>query len=386
MDRPICVMKFGGSSVGSVERILRVADIIYRKSKDYRPIIVVSAMGNTTDRLLGMAYSITKDPPPREIDMLLTAGERISMALLSMALHEKGLEALSFTGSQVGIITENRFNKARVLEVKLLRVKEALNEGKIPVIAGFQGVSTKKEITTLGRGGSDLTAVALAISLGGVRCEIYTDVDGVYSLDPKKYPFARKYDRISFEVLSELSFAGAKVMHSRAVNLAAKYDLPFYILSSFHPEKGGTVVERYLESPGVKGIAYKNVVMFDVEGADDRFILEDILQEIEIINYSHDSTGKHLIFTIEEGDKSAMIKILSNSNVRYTIREELVMISIVGWGIGSSPEIRDQVSDVLRNEHVYNISISDMRISFVVDAPKKDELVRKLSERFNLLV
>ncbi|MEO0169451.1 MAG: aspartate kinase, partial [candidate division WOR-3 bacterium] len=183
MNKPVCVMKFGGSSVANVERILNVARIIRDKTEQYMPIVVVSAMGKTTDNLIEMAYTVNENPPPRELDMLLTAGERISMALLSMALHKFGLKARSFTGSQVGIITENRFNRARVLEVKLLRVKESLEEGVIPVIAGFQGVSTNKEITTLGRGGSDLTAVALAISLGNVKCEIYTDVDGVYSLD-----------------------------------------------------------------------------------------------------------------------------------------------------------------------------------------------------------
>lgn len=385
MDKPICVMKFGGSSVADVEKILNVARIIKEKSEKYMPVVVISAMGNTTDNLIKMAYTINENPPPRELDMLLTSGERISMALLSMALHRFGLRARSFTGSQVGIITENRFNKARVLEVKLLRVNESLEEGVIPVIAGFQGVSTNKEITTLGRGGSDLTAIALAISLGNVRCEIYTDVDGVYSLDPRKYPNALKYDKVSFEILAEMSSAGARVMHSRAVSLAAKYNLSFLIISSFNPNNGGTMVEKFLESPGVKGIATKDVVMFDVEGIEDGFILQKVLNGVDILNFSHDSSGKHLIFLVDSEERDKMLKVLSEEKVRFVMRENLQMISIIGWGVGSSYEVLNGIFEGIKGEHVFSLNITEMRVSVVVERNKGEKIVENLANMFNLL-
>jgi len=378
-------MKFGGSSVADVERILNVANIIKEKTSEFFPVVVVSAMGKTTDNLIKMAYSIAEKPSPRELDMLLTAGERISMALLSMALNEMGLKAKSFTGSQVGIITEDRFNKARVLEVKLLRIKESIEEGVIPVIAGFQGVSLSKEITTLGRGGSDLTAIALAISLGNARCEIYTDVDGIYTLDPMKYPNARRYDKLSFEILLEMSSAGAKVMNSRAVSLAAKYNLSFFVLSSFNPKKGGTMVGKFLESPGVKGISTKDVVMFDVEGKEGEYILSRVLKGGEIIGFSHDSTGKHLVFIADRSEKENLIKIFSESGARFSVRDNLKMISLVGWGVGSSRETMDILTETLKDEHVFYINITDMRISVVVEFSKEREIVENLARSFNLL-
>jgi len=385
MGKPICVMKFGGSSVADVERILNVANIIKEKTSEFFPVVVVSAMGKTTDNLIKMAYSIAEKPSPRELDMLLTAGERISMALLSMALNGMGLKAKSFTGSQVGIITEDRFNKARVLEVKLLRIKESIEEGVIPVIAGFQGVSLSKEITTLGRGGSDLTAIALSISLGNARCEIYTDVDGIYTLDPMKYPNARRYDKLSFEILLEMSSAGAKVMNSRAVSLAAKYNLSFFVLSSFNPKKGGTMVGKFLESPGVKGISTKDVVMFDVEGKEGEYILSRVLKGGEIIGFSHDSTGKHLVFIADRSEKENLIKIFSESGARFSVRDNLKMISLVGWGVGSSRETMDILTETLKDEHVFYINITDMRISVVVEFSKEREIVENLARSFNLL-
>jgi len=378
-------MKFGGSSVADVERILNVANIIKEKTSEFFPVVVVSAMGKTTDNLIKMAYSIAEKPSPRELDMLLTAGERISMALLSMALNGMGLKAKSFTGSQVGIITEDRFNKARVLEVKLLRIKESIEEGVIPVIAGFQGVSLSKEITTLGRGGSDLTAIALSISLGNARCEIYTDVDGIYTLDPMKYPNARRYDKLSFEILLEMSSAGAKVMNSRAVSLAAKYNLSFFVLSSFNPKKGGTMVGKFLESPGVKGISTKDVVMFDVEGKEGEYILSRVLKGGEIIGFSHDSTGKHLVFIADRSEKENLIKIFSESGARFSVRDNLKMISLVGWGVGSSRETMDILTETLKDEHVFYINITDMRISVVVEFSKEREIVENLARSFNLL-
>ncbi len=383
----VCVMKFGGSSVATPERIKAVADIIKEKIGSCLPVVVVSAMGRTTDDLLRLAYRVSRNPPPREMDMLLTAGERISMSLLSMALHDKGVRAVSLTGSQVGIITEDRFNRARILEVKLYRVLDALREGKVPVIAGFQGVSLSKEITTLGRGGSDLTAVALAISLGRVRCEIYTDVDGVYALDPRRYPDALRYERMDHRILAEMSSSGARVMHSRAVNLAAKYNLPFLILSSYEPEKGGTLVERreHLESPGVKAITTSDVVMLDVEGKRGVPVLLEMSKEVRVLNFSHDATGSHLVFYIPSGDKERAVKVLNSLGVNYRLREGFSAICVIGWGVGTSPEITEAILSILGWEHIFMMGVSDTKVCFVVEREREEELVKNLAAKFGLI-
>ncbi|NPA79471.1 MAG: aspartate kinase [Thermotogae bacterium] len=381
-----CVLKFGGSSVATPERIKAVAEIIKDKRETCDPVVVVSAMGKTTDELLTLAYSISQNPPPRELDMLLSVGERISMALLSMALHDLGVEAVSFTGSQVGIITENKFNRARVLEIKLYRITEALEEGKVPVVAGFQGVSLSKEITTLGRGGSDLTAVALAISLGNVPCEIYTDVPGVFALDPRRFPKARRYRRLDYAVLSEMASSGAKVMHARAVNLAAKYELPFLILSSYEPDRGGTLVEKreHLESPGVKAITTDSVVMYDVEGREGVPLLAKVMGEVRVLNFSHDSTGRHLVLFVPEEERDKALKILSDLNLRFSIREGLSVICVIGWGVGTSPEIHETVFSVVGWEHIFMMSVSDMKMCLVVSRDREEVIVDRLAKKFGL--
>jgi len=380
-----CVLKFGGSSVATPERIRAVAELIKRKAEVCHPVVVVSAMGKTTDELLNLAYSISKNPPPRELDMLLTVGERISMALLSMALHDLGLRAVSFTGSQVGIITENRFNRARVLEIKLYRITDALREGKIPVVAGFQGVSVSKEITTLGRGGSDLTAVALAISLGKVPCEIYTDVPGVFALDPRKFPGARRYDRMDYTVLSEMASSGAKVMHSRAVNLAARYNLPFFILSSYEPERGGTLVEKreHLESPGVKAITTMPVVMFDVEGREGIPLLARMVEAVRVLNFSHDATGRHLVLFVPMEERERALETLSELGVRFALREDLSMVCIVGWGV-SAPEIMDTIFSVVGWEHIFMMGASDTKVCIAVEREREGVVVENLARKFGL--
>ncbi len=380
-----CVLKFGGSSVATPERIRAVAELIKRRAEVCHPVVVVSAMGKTTDELLNLAYSVSKNPPPRELDMLLTVGERISMALLSMALHDLGLKAVSFTGSQVGIITENRFNRARVLEIKLYRITDALKEGKIPVVAGFQGVSVSKEITTLGRGGSDLTAVALAISLGKVPCEIYTDVPGVFALDPRKFPAARRYERMDYTVLSEMASSGAKVMHSRAVNLAAKYDLPFLILSSYEPEKGGTLVEKreHLESPGVKAITTMPVVMFDVEGREGIPLLARMVEAVRVLNFSHDATGRHLVLFVPVEERERALETLSELGVRFALREDLAMVCVIGWGV-SAPEIMDTIFSVVGWEHIFMMGSSDTKVCIAVEREREGVVVENLARKFGL--
>jgi aspartate kinase len=217
----IIVQKYGGTSVGDVDRIRKVAErVAARRAEGHQLVVVVSAMGDTTDELLGLAKEISTDPPRRELDMLLTCGERISMALLSMALHQQGVPAISFTGSQSGIITDDNHSGARILEVRPVRIQEELGRGKVVIVAGFQGVSRQREVTTLGRGGSDTTAVALAAALGAEACEILSDVDGVYSADPRVVPGARKLDRLDYDTMQEMALAGARVLNAQAVEFA----------------------------------------------------------------------------------------------------------------------------------------------------------------------
>jgi aspartate kinase len=234
---PIIVQKYGGTSVGSPERIRAVAERIVRAKETGAGVVaVVSAMGDVTDELVALAAAVDPEPPEREMDMLLATGEQVSIALLAMAIHALGHEAISFTGPQVGIVTDHGHTKAKILEVRADRVREALDQGRIVIVAGFQGVNSRFDITTLGRGGSDTTAVALAVSLGAQECQILTDVDGVYTADPRLVPEARKLDRISYEEMLELASLGARVMHNRAVELGEVYSMPVDAQNGFLPD------------------------------------------------------------------------------------------------------------------------------------------------------
>lgn len=229
------VLKFGGAAVASTEQFAKIADIILSKSRSFRVVVVVSAMGDTTDQLLSLARQVHQSPPPREQDMLVSVGERISISLLAMALHQKEKEAISFTGSQSGIITSSKHSEAKIIDVKPHRILKALDEGKVVIVAGFQGVSREGEITTLGRGGSDTTAVALAVALGASSVEFYKDVDGVYSDDPKSHPAARRFPFLTFEEAIAIVEKGAKVLHSRCIRLAKKNGLPLHVVSFYDP-------------------------------------------------------------------------------------------------------------------------------------------------------
>ena len=268
----ILVQKYGGTSVGTPERIDAVAErILGAHRAGHQLIVVVSAMGETTDHLLELAHQIHPRPPRRELDMLLSAGERISMALLAMALEKRGGRAASFTGSQSGIITDRGHGRARIREVRPFRLREALIEGTIVIVAGFQGVSVDKEITTLGRGGSDTTAVAMAAVFEASACEIFTDVDGVYTADPRRVPSARKVTAISYREMATLARLGAQVLSARSVDLAARHRVPIRVLSSFTHEEG-TLVDGHdmpMEGPHVTGLAHKSdVALVEIKGAD----------------------------------------------------------------------------------------------------------------------
>ncbi|MCS7245529.1 MAG: aspartate kinase [candidate division WOR-3 bacterium] len=369
----ILVMKFGGSSVANTERIINVANIIKSKIEEgYRPVVVVSAMGKTTDNLLNLAYEISENPPKREIDMLISVGERISMALLSTALNKMGIPSRSFTGSQVGIITENRFNNARIIEIKLNRVLDCIKNNEVPIIAGFQGVSVEKEITTLGRGGSDLTAIAIAIELKkrykSVKCEIYTDVDGVYSIDPR-IKHSAKFDKIPFDMLIEMASFGAKVMHSRAVSLSAKFNFPFYIYSSF--KKGdGTMVGKMLESPKLKAITNMDVVEITMDYSDD--ILKK-LSENDIQPVLFQKVLDKSILVIKLSD----LKQFSYVFKSFEYTENRKLISIIGYGLSNSIEVQKEIIKY----PVSNLSISDLRISFIVDSKYSNEIIKEIETK-----
>jgi len=253
----LVVQKFGGTSVATPERIRQVASRVVEEKKAGRDVIVVvSAMGDTTDQLVTLAKTVTQNPPKREMDMLLTAGERISMALLSMAISDLGCEAISFTGSQSGIVTDTSHTRAKILDVRAHRVKEELDRGRIVIVAGFQGVSSAKEVTTLGRGGSDTTCVALAAAFSAGECHIFTDVDGVFTADPRSVPEARKIDKISYEEMMELAFCGAGVLHWRSVDVARRFGVKVHVRSSFGKEAGTLVTNRdEIEAAEIKGIA-----------------------------------------------------------------------------------------------------------------------------------
>jgi len=371
----ILVMKFGGSSVANKERIMNVAKIIEEKIiEGYKPVVIVSAMGKTTDNLLNLAYEISKNPPKRELDMLVSVGERISMALLSIALNDIGIPSRSFTGSQVGIITENRFNNARIMEVKLNRVIDCLNNNEVPIVAGFQGVSIEKEITTLGRGGSDLTAIAIAIELNkrfsNVRCEIWTDVDGVYALDPR-IKNSYKFDKINFDMLIEMASFGAKVMHSRAVSLSAKFNFPFYIYSSF--EKGdGTMVGNFLEAPKVKSITQIDVVLIKMSYNGE--ILKILTNnDIQIVLFQKLSDS--IILIIKQSDFNQFRNLFENFESYYNKK----FVSVIGYGLLNSPEIHSKIIKY----PIEFLTISDLRISFLIDNNFFEAILNDLVENIS---
>ncbi|MEO0203171.1 MAG: hypothetical protein ABIL37_05590 [candidate division WOR-3 bacterium] len=365
----ILVMKFGGSSLANKDRIINVANIIKNKREEgYKPVVVVSAMGKSTDNLLNLAYEISENPPKREIDMLISVGERISMALLSIALNRIGISSKSFTGSQVGIITENRFNNARIVEVKLNRVLDCLNNNEIPIVAGFQGVSIEKEITTLGRGGSDLTAIAIAIELykkfENVRCEIYTDVDGVFSIDPR-IKNSKKFDKIPFDMLIEMASFGAKVMHSRAVSLSAKFNFPFYIYSSF--KKGdGTMVGNFLESPKINAITQLDVIKITIDYEDNLLKLL-FHNDIQVILFQRVLNKAILII------RSSDFKLFSNIFNNFDVENNKKFVSIIGYGLLNSSEIHAKIIKY----PISFLTVSDLRISFVIDSDLFEKVINE---------
>ncbi|MBD3918679.1 aspartate kinase [Paenibacillus sp. PR3] len=400
----LIVMKFGGSSVGSTERMQRVAKrIIKTKEAGNRVVVVVSAMGDTTDDLIDQSKQLNPNPPAREMDMLLTTGEQISVALLSMTIHQLGSQAVSYTGWQAGIVTEAVHAKARISDIKPNRIFNSLDEGNIVIVAGFQGMTEEGEITTLGRGGSDTTAVALAAAINADVCEIFTDVDGVYSTDPRVVKCARKLDSISYDEMLELAHLGAAVLHPRAVEYAKHNNVKLVVRSSFNENEGTTVKEEAVMEQGVvvSGIAFdKNVARISILGVEDvPGVLAKVFGEladngidVDIIVQSGVQEGKaDFSFTLSSSDSDRAIQVIEGIRSEVPFREttsetNLVKVSIVGAGMVSNPGVAAKMFEAISKlgVSIKMVSTSEIKCSCVIAADLLNDVVRSLHTAYGL--
>jgi len=406
----LIVQKYGGSSVADAEGMKRVAARIVASKRDgNQVVVVVSAMGDTTDELIDLANQVTPIPNGRELDMLLTAGERISMALLAMAISSLGHEARSFTGSQAGVITDSSHGRARIIDVTPGRIQEALNEGAIAIVAGFQGISQDtKDITTLGRGGSDTTAVALAAALDADVCEIYTDVDGVFSADPRVVPSAKKLKSVTYDEMLELAASGAKVLHLRCVEYARRYDLPIHVRSSFSTNEGTWVVKDHpegdqMEQAIISGIAHdKSEAKITIVGVPDRTGVaarifqaiadNDINIDMIVQNVSAAATGlTDISFTLPKSEGANATQILQKlqgevgfASILYD--DQIGKISLVGAGMRSHPGVTATFFLAMAEDgiNIEMISTSEIRISIICRVTDLEKGVKAAHTAFQL--
>ena len=399
----IIVQKFGGTSVGSVERIDAVAEIIKKASESKKIIVVVSAMGGETNRLVDLAKHFDADPNKREFDALVSTGETVSSALLAMALHSKGIKARSYSASQISIRTTDTYSKAKILDVDAEKILKTISDNTIPIITGFQGVTAGGDITTLGRGGSDTTAVAIASQVGAERCDIYTDVDGIFTTDPKIVPNAKKLDSITMEEMLELAGQGAKVVQTRAVEFANKYNVPVRVLSSFNSGSGTLISlkDESMENALVSGIAFqKDQVKFTLHGVGDvpgtAFkILSPISNagvEVDVIVQNVSVDGKtDFTFTVASEDEDSVKKVIDDvkEEVKYKdliVNSDIAKVSLVGFGMRSQTGVASRAFKAL-SENDVNIQIictSEIKITMVIDESLVDKAVRVLHEEFEL--
>ncbi|MEU4830017.1 aspartate kinase [Streptosporangium sp. NPDC023615] len=407
----LVVQKYGGSSVADASCIKRVAQrIVATKKAGNDVVVIVSAMGDTTDELLDLAQQVSPLPPGRELDMLLTSGERISMALLAMAIANLGQEARSFTGSQAGVITDSSHGRARIIDVTPGRIRGALDNGQIAIVAGFQGVSQDtKDITTLGRGGSDTTAVALAAALDADVCEIYTDVDGVFTADPRIVPAARKIPRISYDEMMEMAACGAKILHLRCVEYARRFGLPIHVRSSFSTKEGTWVVSdpdsegKEMEQPIISGVAHdRSEAKITVVGVPDKVgeaatifkTLADAEINIDMIvqNVSAATTGRtDISFTLPTSDGSAALTALKKIQERIGFEsllfdDQIGKVSLIGAGMRSHPGVTATFFAALADAgvNIEMISTSEIRISVIVGQDEVDTAVSAAHRAFDL--
>ncbi|MEM7282339.1 MAG: aspartate kinase [Pseudomonadota bacterium] len=401
----LLVKKWGGTSLATPELFSRAADrVIAAKKAGHDVVVVLSAMGKETDRLQGLADEITKRPSKREMDVLLSAGERVSMALMSIVLDNRGFPAKSYTGSQVPIVTSSLHTKAQIEEIGTERLKFDLDNGIIPVVAGFQGIDRKKNITTLGRGGSDTTAVALAASLRADECDIYTDVDGVFTTDPRVVPKARLLPRLTFEEMLEMSSLGSRVLQIRSVKLAAKYNLPIRVLSSFNDGVGTLISyeEDKVEAEEVTGIAFtRDEAEVAIHGAPDQpGIAHKLLQPISdagieidmIVQNSSLANGRvDFGFTVQRADFEKAMELVSQSTQDMGVKaingdDSVVKISLVGLGMRSQSGVATKMFQALASEgiNIRMVSTSEIKVSVLVDEKYLELGVRTLHEAFDL--
>ncbi len=400
----LIVQKYGGTSVGDVERIKRVARrVVQTKAEGHGVVVVVSAMAGETDRLLSLATQVSDAPDERELDVILATGEQISIGLLSLAIQQLGYRARSFTGSQVRIQTDTAHTRAKILSIEADRVRHALQEGAIAIVAGFQGVTAEDEVTTLGRGGSDLTAVAMASALKADLCEIFTDVDGVYTADPNVVPEARKLARISYDEMLEMASLGAKVLQARAVEYAKNYGVPIHVRSTFNASQGTLVVQEdaEMEKVVVSGIAYnKNEAKITVLRVADRPGIAaklfgqvgeaNIVVDMIVQNISQDGMTD-ISFTVPKADYSKAMEIVSEVAQEIAAQQvvgddKIAKVSIVGVGMRTHSGVAARMFEALGREkiNIMMISTSEIKVSCVIDAKYGELAVRVLHDVFGL--
>ncbi len=401
----LIVQKFGGSSVGSVERITQVAEKIRKfRAEGHGLVVVVSAMSGETNRLIALAKDISEDPDPRELDVILSTGEQVTIGLLAMALKAIGVPAVSFTGPQVRIGTDNAFGKARIQHIDDGKLRDALDSGKVAIVAGFQGMDDNGNITTLGRGGSDTTAVALAAALKADECQIYTDVDGVYTTDPRVVDSARRLDKITFEEMLEMASLGSKVLQIRAVEFAGKYNVPLRVLHSFK-EGPGTLItleeELSMEQPVISGIAFnRDEAKLTIRGVPDTpGVAYKILGPVSAANIEIDMIVQNVAqdhttdftFTVNRSDQRRTEEILRRVAAEIGAREVagdsgIAKVSIVGVGMRSHAGVASKMFEALAKHgiNILMISTSEIKISVVIDEKYLELAVRSLHSAFEL--
>jgi len=400
----VIVKKFGGTSVGDTTKIKNVAKRIIRTIElGHQVVVVVSAMGGSTDRLIALAEEISISPPERELDVLLSTGEQVSIALLAMAVSELGYEAISLTGNQVGILTDGFYSNARIVSINNARILTELDLGKVVILAGFQGVTIDDEITTLGRGASDTTAVAVAASLGAEQCEIYTDVDGIFTADPRIVKNARKLNQITHEEMLEMAGLGAKVLHSRSVELAQKFEVPLAVRSSFHQGEGTIIVKEseMMERVVVSGVTSNtDQAKISLIGIEDKpGVAAKVFQAVAeqkinidmiIQNIGHDGTAD-LSFTVSEKDLSSTVDIIEKVRRQIKIAtvetdSNISKVSVVGIGMVSHVGIAAKMFSALaiENINIQMISTSEIKISCVINQLQTEKAVQVVHDSFDL--
>ncbi len=401
----LVIQKFGGTSIGNVERIHRVAERIERTQQaGDQVVVVVSAMSGETDRLLRLAHDVTPQPDDRELAVLLSSGERVAIALLAMKLRSLGINARSFTGRQMGIVTNSSHTRARIAKVMADPVKQALADGVLPIVAGFQGVNEQSEVTTLGRGGSDLTAVALAATLKASRCVIFTDVDGVYTADPNVVASARRIPKLSYEEMLELASLGAKVLQARSVEFAAKYRVPVEVRSSFQEGEGTLVTyeDADMEHAAVSGVTDdRNQAKITVVGVPDQpgiaanvlgaMAEASIVVDMIIQNVSHRDALTDISFTVPRSDLARAMTLVTRTAdaigaKTVEVKESIAKVSLVGVGMQSHSGVASRMFRTLAGEaiNIMMISTSEIKISCVLDERDCDQAIRALHDEFRL--